>query len=170
MFYGETCSKLNNVLRGNMEKNAVLDPWFVTGFSDGEAAFTYSKCNNVFALYFSVRQREDNREIVEKIQGYFGGIGKIYRGKEALPTKNSGYTKPSAYYRVCKQEELMNIVAHFDKYPLQSKKQEVYNVWRQMAITKTHYALNCESEEFKIFSEKLSRMNQKSRAFKKHLK
>jgi hypothetical protein len=152
------------------QDSELLDPWFVTGFSDGEAAFTFSRCNNMFALYYSVRQREDNREIVEKIQKYFGGIGKIYRGKEVLPTKNSGHTKPSAYYRVCKREELIRVVGHFDKYPLQSKKQEVYNVWKQMAIAKTRHVLNCGSDEFKIFSEQLSRMNQKSRAFKKHSK
>jgi hypothetical protein len=165
------------VLRRNMENNSEkknsiesLDPWFVTGFSDGEAAFTFSRSGDVFALYFSICQREDNREIVEKIQSYFNGIGKIYVRKEQLPKKNSGYTKPNAYYRVCKQEELMRIIEHFDKFPLQSKKIEVYNVWREMAIAKTQYFLNCSSEEFKIFANRLSVMNQKSRAFKKHSK
>jgi hypothetical protein len=153
-----------------MKNSEILDPWFVTGFSDGEAAFTFSRCQNAFSLYFSIRQREDNREIVEKIREYFCGVGKIYSAKEVLPTKNSGHTKPAAYYRVCKIEELLVIIEHFDKYPLQSKKEEVYNVWREMAITRMHYALNCESDEYKLFSERLSRMNQKSRAFKKHSK
>lgn len=152
------------------KKNEALDPWFVTGFSDGEAAFTFSRCGQGFSLYFSIRQREDNRKIIERIQHYFGGIGTIYSAREVLPAKNSGHTQPSAYYRVCKQDELVRIVEHFDKFPLQSKKQEVYNVWREMAIIRTHYALNCASDEFKVFSEKLSVMNQKSRAFKKHSK
>lgn len=148
--------------------NDILDPWFVTGFCDGEAAFTFSRSGDAFALYFSICQRTDNREIVEKIQSYFNGIGKIYVRKEQFPTKNSGHTKPNAYYRVCKQKELMHTIEHFDKFPLQSKKQEVYQVWREMAIEKTKSFLNCDSEKFKVFSGKMSVLNQKSRAFKKH--
>jgi len=150
--------------------NTSLDPWFVTGFSDGEAAFTFSRSGDMFALYFSIAQRVDNKEIIEKIQSYFAGVGKIYRRKEKLPTRNSGYTKPTAYFRVCKQKDLLRIIEHFDKFPLQSKKQEVYQVWREMAIAKTKNFLNCSSEEFRVFSEKLSRMNHKSRAFKVHQK
>lgn len=155
----------------NLNKsNESLDPWFVTGFCDGEAAFTFSRSGDAFALYFSICQRVDNREIVEKIQSYFNGIGKIYVRKEQLPTKNSGHTKPNAYYRVCKQDELMHTIEHFDKFPLQSKKREVYNAWREMAIEKTKHFLNCGSEKFKVFSQKMSVLNQKSRAFKKHSK
>ncbi len=174
------CCRFNNVPRGNMgiqnltnnppAKNFQrLDPWFVTGFCDGEAAFTFSRSgDDVFALYFSVCQREDNREIIEKMQVFFGGIGKIYIRKEQLPTEKSGHTKPNAYFRVCKQNELLKIIEHFDKFPLQSKKQEVYTIWRDMAIEKTKRFLNCRSDEFKTFSAKLATMNQKSRAFKKH--
>ncbi|MFH0877048.1 MAG: LAGLIDADG family homing endonuclease [Candidatus Omnitrophota bacterium] len=147
--------------------NESLDPWFVTGFSDGEAAFTFSRSGEVFALYFSITQREDNGAIVEKIRSYFGGIGKIYHRKEILPRKNSGHTKPTTYFRVCKQKELMVIIDHFDKFPLRSKKQEAYLVWREMAIEKTKNYLNCNSDEFKVFAEKMSVLNQKSRAFKK---
>ena len=167
------------VLRGNMGKPAlthrelnrfdkILDPWFVTGFSDGEAAFTFSRSNNAFALYFSITQRADNRETVEKIQQYFGGVGRIYSRKESLPTKNSGHTKASVIYRVCRQDELMRIIEHFDRFPLQGSKKEVYNIWRDMAIEKTRYFLNCDSNQYKLFSEKMSFLNQKSRAFKVH--
>lgn len=150
--------------------NGTLDPWFVTGFCDGEGAFTFSRSGGGFALYFSICQRVDNREIVEKVQSYFNGIGKIYVRKEQLPTKNSGHTKPNAYYRVCKQNELMRIIEHFDKFPIQSKKQEVYQIWREMAVEKTKHFLNCGGEKFKVFSQKMSVLNQKSRAFKKHAK
>lgn len=64
----------------------------------------------------------------------------------------------------------MRIIEHFDKFPLQSKKQEVYIVWKEMTVDKTRYALNCGSEKYEIFSEKISRLNQKSRAFKKRVK
>ena len=125
---------------------------------------------DAFSLYFSICQREDNKAIIEQVQSYFGGIGKVYIRKELLPTRNSGYTKPSAYFRVCKQKELIRIIDHFDKFPLKSKKREVYNIWREMAIDKTQNFINCRSEKFKSFAERMSVLNQKSRAFKKHSK
>ncbi|HAJ57668.1 MAG TPA: hypothetical protein DCL35_07900 [Candidatus Omnitrophica bacterium] len=153
-----------------MDKDFMLDPWFITGFSDGEAAFTFSRSGKGFSLYFSITQREDNKDIIDKIYTYFGGVGKIYSRKERLPSKYSGHTKPNTYFRVCKQKELLRVIEHFDKFPLQSKKREVYNIWREMAIAKTKYFLNCASDEFAVFSKQLSVLNQKSRAFKKHSK
>ena len=100
----------------------MLDPWYITGFADGEAAFTYSRAGGSFGIYFSIKQREDNRQIVEEIHNFFNGIGQIYRGKESKSSPKSGFTKPYAYYRVTKSAELQKIVEHFDKYPLQSQK------------------------------------------------
>ena len=148
----------------------MLEPWFVTGFCDGEAAFTYSRSGGSFGLYFSVKQREDNRQIIEAIQQYFNYVGYIYRGKEAGPTKNSGFTKPYAYYRVTRISELKVIVDHFDKYPLQSKKIEVYNVWRQMVMHKSENYRNIDYDTLRTLAEKLSALNSQSTAFKVHTK
>jgi len=158
------------VTEGSIGSSSDVDPWFVTGFSDGEAAFTFSRSGNAFSLYFSITQREDNRDILDKIQKYFGSIGKIYWRKEQLPKKNSGHTRPNVYFRVCRQSELPRIIEHFDKFPLQSKKREAYNVWKEMVQYKLEYFINCTDDKFKIFSEKLSGLNQKSRAFKKRIK
>jgi hypothetical protein len=148
---------------------AELDPWYVTGFCDGEAAFTYSRTNGSFGVYFAIKQREDNRQIVEDIRAYFNCVGNIYYGKAATPTKNSGFTKPSAYYRVTRIDELKDIIDHFDRYPLLSKKKfEAYQVWRQMVI---HKAENFRSTNYDLLRElasKLSNLNSKSRAFKVH--
>lgn len=147
----------------------MLTPWYITGFCDGEAAFTYSRGYGSFGLYFSVKQREDNRQIVEEIREYFNFIGNIYYGKEARPTKNSGFTKPYAYYRVTKISELKLIVDHFDKYPLQSrKKQEAYLVWREMVMHKLDNYRSADYEKLRILAEKLSSLNLQSRAFKVH--
>jgi hypothetical protein len=154
-----------------MENNSEnIDPWYVTGFSEGEAAFTFSRSGIAFALYFSITQRLDSKEILERVQKYFKGIGKIYSRKERLPTNSSGHTKQNAYFRVCKQAELLQIVEHFDKFPLQSKKHEAYLVWRDMVFEKNKYYLNCDSDQFKLFSTKISKLNQKSRAFIKRSK
>jgi len=149
----------------------MLNPWYVTGFCDGEAAFTYSRNGGAFGIYFSIKQREDNRQIVDEIHEFFNYVGHIYRSKEAEPTKNSGLTKPAAYYRVTKIQELQIIVDHFDKYPLQSKKKlEAYKIWREMVVYKLE---NYRSADYNVLSglaEKLSSMNSQSRSFKVHVR
>ena len=147
----------------------MLRPWYVTGFSDGEAAFTYSRAGGSFGLYFAIKQREDNREIVEEIREYFNYVGRIYYGKEAQPTSKSGLTKSSAYYRVTKTDELKVILGHFDKFPLQSKKKlEAYKVWRDMVLHKLENYRDIDYNKLRALAEKLSNLNSKSRAFKVH--
>ncbi len=147
----------------------MLDPWYITGFSDGEAAFTYSRSGGTFALYFAIKQREDNREIIEEIREYFNYVGYVYYQKESEPTKNSGYSKPAAYYRVTKINELQRIVEHFDKYPLQSKKKhEAYLIWRQMVVHKLENYRDIDYNVLRELAEKLSNLNSQSRAFKVH--
>ena len=107
----------------------MLNPWYVTGFCDGEAAFTYCRSGSTFGLYFSIKQREDNRQIIEEIREYFNYVGNIYWSKGTSSANKINGTKPALYYRVTKINELKRIVMHFDKYPLQSrKKQEAYHV------------------------------------------
>lgn len=149
----------------------MLTPWYITGFCDGEAAFTYCKSGGTFGLYFAVKQREDNRQIVEEIQEYFHYIGNIYKNKEASPTKNSGFSKAAAYYRVTRIDELKVVVDHFDKYPLQSKKKlEAYKIWREMVMHKLENYRNINYDVLRGLAEKLSSFNAQSRAFKVHTK
>ncbi len=146
-----------------------LDPWYISGFCDGEAVFTYSRMGGSFALYFAIRQREDNRQIVEDIQQYFNYIGKIYVSKESALTKNSGFSKASAYFRVTRIDELKVVLGHFDKYPLQSnKKKAAYNAWRQMVLYKLENYRDIEYDKIRVLAEKLSELNSQSRAFKIH--
>jgi len=147
----------------------MLSSWYVTGFCDGEAAFTYSRNGGSFALYFAVKQREDNKQIIEEIQEYFNYVGNIYIQKESLPKTNSGHSKPAAYYRVTKIGELKRIIEHFDKYPLQSKKkEEAYLVWRQMVMHKLENYRSVDYDILKELAEKLSSLNPQNRAFKVH--
>lgn len=149
---------------------ADLDPWYVTGFCDGEAAFTYSRASGSFALYFGIKQSAANSQIIEDIQKYFGYVGKIYNGKAKFPTKNSGYTKESVYYRVTRNNEIHNIIDHFDKYPLQSvKKRVAYEIWREMVKHKIGNFRRINYDTLRSLAEKLSNANTKSRAFKRHI-
>ena len=144
----------------------MLNPWYITGFCDGEAAFTYSRAGGAFNLYFSLRQREDNRRIVEKIQEFFGYIGNIYKSKGTVADgKNNFNQQTSAYYRVVKVSELKRIVEHFDKYPLQSKKREAYLTWRKMVIHKIDNFRDTDYDTLRALAGQLANLNQKSRAF-----
>lgn len=144
-----------------------LNPWYITGFCDGEAAFTYSRSTGAsFGVYFSLHQREDNRQIIDDIREYFNYIGNIYWQKESAPTKNSGTTKPSVFFRVTRVDELVIIIDHFDRYPLQSiKKQEAYKVWREMVMHKLENFRNTDYDTLRALAAKLSSLNSKSRAF-----
>lgn len=149
----------------------MLSPWYITGFCDGEAAFTYSRAGGTFALYFAIKQREDNREIIEEIRSYFQFVGNIYINKESMPTKNSGFSQQAAYYRVTRIHELKIITDHFDKYPLQSKKKlEAYNVWRQMVFHKLENYRDIDYDTLRDLAGQLSKLNLQSRAFKIHTK
>lgn len=148
---------------------AELDPWFITGFCDGEAAFTYSRNGGSFAIYFGLTQQEDNEPLINDICAYFDYVGKVYKRKASAPTKNSGFTKPSVYYRVTRPEELITIVDHFDKYPLQNqKKQLAYRIWREMVMHKLENYRNADYDKLRALAERLSSLNSKSRAFKVH--
>jgi hypothetical protein len=147
----------------------VLDPWYITGFADGEAAFTYSRAGGSYALYFAINQRADNRQVIEDIREYFSSVGDIYEGKESPPTAHSGFSKPHVYYRVTRVGELKVIVDHFDTYPLQSKKKhEAYKVWREMVMHKLENYRNIDYDTLHALAQKLSSLNVQSRAFKIH--
>ena len=150
---------------------AELNPWYVTGLCDGEAAFTYHRAGGNFCVSFGFKQRADNRELVEDIRAFFNYIGSIYHAKGSGPTKNSGNTSPSVYFRVSRASELSVIIDHFDRYPLQSKKKlEAYKIWREMAIHKVENFRNVDYDKMRALAEKLSSNNLKTRAFKVHLR
>ena len=138
----------------------MLNPWFITGFCDGVASFTYSKTGGTFVLYFSIRQQESNQQIIEEIQRYFNGIGRIYTSKETASGKNGYFAKPTTYYRVTKIDELKIILDHFERYPLQSKKKlETYNLWRQMVLHKLDNYRSADHNKLQGLADKLSHLS-----------
>jgi hypothetical protein len=108
-----------------------LDPHWVTGFADGDASFTYSRSGRQLALYFAVKLTAADRPLLEEIQQFFQGSGRIYEVGAAPRT--------AAYYRISRRDELMTVVDHFDAYPLRSTKKQVYDLWRQMVLAKQQF-------------------------------
>ncbi len=116
----------------NNNTTLTLDPWFVTGFCDGEAAFTFSKAKNGNPTpYFSVKLTASDGTLLNKLKNYFG-VGKVYACKPRAPTTNSGWTKAAVYYRVANKSGYKVIIKHFDTYPLQGKKAQQYDIWKRM--------------------------------------
>lgn len=139
----------------------MLEPWYVTGFCDGEASFTYSRTGSSGVnLYFCIRLRDDDRRIIERIRDFFG-VGKIYAVKPRLPGPRSGFTKASAYYRVNRISELAKIIQHFDKYPPSSKKARAYQIWREMVLLKKRDFRKPKFIEIEKLALKLSVLNSK---------
>ncbi len=115
-----------------------LDPWYVTGLSDGDAAFTYSRSGKQLALYYSLKMTAAERPMLERIQRFFGA-GKLYDVVARAPRANSGFTKEALLYRATRRSELAVILAHFDRYPLQSSKALQYRIWREMVLLKQSF-------------------------------
>lgn len=106
--------------------NDYLDPWFVTGFSDGEGCFnisiTKSKSNIIgwqVQIRFIIELNIKDIDILYKIQNFFGGIGKIT------------FTQKVARFAVFGINDIMIILNHFDNYPLQSAKQRDFYLWKE---------------------------------------
>jgi hypothetical protein len=142
-----------------------LDPWFVTGFVDGEGTFTYSRSGGQMGLYFAVKLTADDTPILKTLQKFFGGIGKIYRVVARVPRSNSGYTRTASYYRVTRHEELRKIVEHFDRYPLQSNKARSYRVWREMVFIK-HAFRKPDRDRLNQLAEELSALSTRNQPWR----
>jgi hypothetical protein len=121
-----------------------VDPHWVTGFSDAQASFTYSRSGKQLALYFAIKLPPNDRELLEDLQDFFGGVGRIYEvGSRSL------------YFRVSRRVDLARVVEHFDEYPLRSSKRTAYELWRQMVIAKQRFR-RPERERLDDLAERLS--------------
>lgn len=141
----------------------MLSPWYITGFCDGEAAFTYSKSGRRnINLYFSIKIRGDDRLLLVEIQKFFG-VGKIYAVKPRIPGYHSGFTAAAAFYRVTRAADLLGVVRHFDAYPLCSKKAKSYRAWREMVLLKNKQFRKPAFAKLQQLAQELSSLNSKNK-------
>ncbi len=121
-----TCMAISLTIKETRKK---LDPYYVTGFSDGEACFyvciTKSKTYKIgwqVQACFSFGLGKRDRALLGEIQSYFGGVGKI------KPQGQTGYQ-----YMVRSLRDLTDVVIpHFDKYPLLSQKQVDFELFKRV--------------------------------------
>ena len=157
-----SCGKYKFVGDENIEAlfKSPLDPWYVTGFCEGESSFTYNTSSGRITLIFAVKLTKSDAALVYRIYNFFK-VGRLYPVKRLNPRGNSGFTKSATYYRVNKINDLEVIVEHFDKFPLQGEKQKKYKIWKEMAILKTQFR-NCDEERIALLAKKLSSLSPKN--------
>lgn len=124
MIYSNENLDKSTILSENKDKAAILDPFFVTGFSDAESNFLVSirenKENKIgwrAEFKFQISLHLKDYELLKEIQTFLKGIGNIT------------FQKGTVNYHVIDNKSLMNvIIPHFDKYPLQSAKKFDYEL------------------------------------------
>jgi hypothetical protein len=134
-----------------------LDPWFVTGFAEGEGAFTCVSTAGRVMPIFAIRQRADYGDALYRIRSFFG-VGKIYQCRARPPTQ------ASCYYRVCKWEELQTVIDHFDAYPLLSeRKRAAFNAWKHLIRVRGWRGRGGTAAEIEAAAQGLSALNTRPR-------
>ena len=109
-----------------------LGHW-LTGFADGDGCFYYSppKKTKQRQLKFKVYLREDDLDVLELTQAYWGGIGRFYG--ESAKYRSSGYESgPTKGFEVYDLQELLVVVGHFEEFPLLSKKAMSFQIWKDI--------------------------------------
>ena len=103
----------------------MLNPYFITGLLSGEGIFTYTTMGGNVYPYFALKASVADTALLEKVRGFWGGAGTIYK------------TPPNILLKVFRMEELMKLVWHFGDYQLEGKKAEAFKVWKEMVMIKT---------------------------------
>lgn len=106
-----------------------LNPYWVTGFADAEANFYIrlsQKSNSTIGWtvepVYSVRLHVKDLSILNLLQDYFNGVGKIYHDTE----------QNEVLYRVGSMKELETIISHFDNYSLITQKYIDFVLFKQV--------------------------------------
>nr|YP_009663700.1 hypothetical protein [Dactylella tenuis]QCW06838.1 hypothetical protein [Dactylella tenuis] len=102
--------------------NEPLNPYWVTGFSDGDSSFYIShkiKRSSIQAT-FKINLHEKEGPLLLRIKSFFGEVGNI----------NTYAQGNSKCYIITKRSDLTNIIVHhFNKYPLVGNKLSSFNTW-----------------------------------------
>jgi NADH:ubiquinone oxidoreductase subunit K len=110
----------------------ILNPLFVTGFSDAESSFVVTILKNPrykigwnVQARFQIKLHEKDRALLLLVQNYFQGIGYISKINN----------KSTVEFRVSDITSLKNIILpHFDKYPLLTNKYPDFFIFKQIVL------------------------------------
>ena len=114
------------ILKSHQCTLSSLDPWFITGFTDGEGCFTLNLARNQKLKIgwevkngFQISLHEKDITLLTQIKNYFG-VGIINK-----------HSSRSIQFRVQSVKDLAIVISHFDKYPLITQKQADYLLFKE---------------------------------------
>lgn len=121
--------------------NRKLNPYYISGFVDGEGCFIVSVNPNSERITgyrvkatFSIGLHSRDRALLELIKYSFDGVGNVTQQGE------NGFI-----YRVSDLKELEIIISHFDQYPLLTKKYADFLLFKEVIdLMKKKEHLNME--------------------------
>ncbi len=104
---------------------------WLSGFSDGESYFSLAwKKRGFGCARYGIRLRSDDRQVLERIQSFFA-CG-VMENNTTTASESRQNTKPSSHFVVDRIIDLKTVVVpHFERYPLQAKKQRDFAVWKK---------------------------------------
>lgn len=107
-------------------KSTNLNPFWVTGFTDGDGSFHLAIIPNPkfrvgyqVRFTFSIWLKKEDKVLLEKIKTFFG-VGKVY------PSGSEGFV-----YQVISLKDLNLIIHHFEVYTLVTQKWADYHLFKQ---------------------------------------
>ncbi len=110
-----------------------VNGWWITGLVDGEGCFhasirmdTRYPTLETLHIGFQIGLVQDDVATLEKVRLYFG-TGTISLARDRRP-----YAQDRMIYRMYRRSEFEKVIEHFEKYPLQSKKQKDYECWKEI--------------------------------------
>ncbi len=120
--------------------SSALNPWFITGFIDGEGCFsiTIFKSNThkmgwQVKLEFKLNLHEKDKALLEQLQNYFS-VGQIFKqGSEQIR------------FIVQSVKDLGAVINHFDQFPLLTKKFADYKLFKEaynLIINQEHLTID----------------------------
>ena len=132
-----TYSNLNKQISTKVNfTSQLLNPWFITGFTDAEGCFGLYIYKNAALkigwytfLEFKITLHVKDKKLLENIKIYFG-VGVISKHGENL-----------CNYSIKSIKDIQKVINHFDKFPLKTKKIKDYKNFKKayyIIINKEH--------------------------------
>jgi hypothetical protein len=117
----------SKVTQLRVNQNLIMDPYFLSGFADGESCFIININKNVnlkigynVQLFFQINLHSKDLLILEAVQSLLG-VGSI----------NTKHGPQSIQYRVSSIKDLAAVISHFDKYPLITQKRADFELFKK---------------------------------------
>lgn len=138
-----------------INSNLSLNPWYLTGFTDGDGSFSILVSKDIRGKLlckvqpvFTFGLHKKDLPLLLMIHKYFfGGVGKIYTRK----------ADGTVYYIISSVKDIIKyVIPHFDSYPLVSQKKADYLLFREIVILRSKKEHLSNSGLTKIISLKAS--------------